>query len=342
MLIREAVAEEKAIYNQKVNFITQSWEWGEFRESTGIKVARLLGFEDKKPTLGLQIFFHPLPRTDYTVGYIPRPAFFSQAICEAVVELAAEKNCIFVKVEPDLGVSAEDISLPEPLFLNFQTKSILPKNTFHIDLRRSPEKLLSLMQEKTRYNIKLAEKHKVKIREGETAEDFRVFINLQKETAIRQGFEIKPDDYFLTMWKILKPQGILHFLLAEKDKTFLGAIALFHFKDAFYYPYGGSSELHREFMANYLLHREAIKLGQKFKCETYDLWGAYKESPEPIDPWYGIYRFKKGFGGELVSYPAAFDIVINPQAYKVYNLVDFLRWEAMRAKEKIRKYLALN
>ena len=104
---------------------------------------------------------------------------------------------------------------------------------------------------------------------------------------------------------------------------------LIKYEDTLYYPYGGSDPSYREYMAPNLLHWEAIKLGKKLGCKTYDLWGSYKNVKNETDPFWGIYRFKSGFGGTEIDFPPTVDIPLSP-LYPIFSLFDSLRWKFLK------------
>ncbi|MBI3341536.1 peptidoglycan bridge formation glycyltransferase FemA/FemB family protein, partial [Candidatus Curtissbacteria bacterium] len=111
----------------------------------------------------------------------------------------------------------------------------------------------------------------------------------------------------------------------------LVAWMLFNFGDTLYYPYGGSSDLHRDVMASNLIAWEAIKLGQKLKLKAFDMWGALGPNADPKDAWFGFHRFKSGYGPRNVEYIGSFDLVVNKPLYHLLNIADQLRWIFLRS-----------
>lgn len=280
--------------------ITQSEEWGKFRRTTpNIKAV-------VKTKYG-QIYFSKIPTG--TVAYLPRvkpPEDYSE-----IKEVCKKEKALFLKLEP---LSDAKIGIP--------SNSVLPKNTIYIDLTKPEEVLLKDMHEKTRYNIHLAQKKGVKVQEDHDPENF---IKLLDSTEKRQGFYSHYPDYYRKLWSVLRPSKMVYILSAYP----YAAIMLFSYDGMLYYPYGGSDPKYRDLQAPSLLHWHAIRLGKKLKCNTYDLWGSYKNSPSEKDPWWGIYRFKKGFGGEEKIFPISVDIPFTP-LYKPLILADKLRWKMLR------------
>src|SRR4030042_6648375 len=102
MLIRELRTGEKDQYNSVVNHPLQTWEWGEFRETTGVQIVRIGIFDGAKIIKGCTLTFHPVPKTSFTVGYLPKSFLPDSQIFEAVKKLGQLKNCLFIKIEPEV------------------------------------------------------------------------------------------------------------------------------------------------------------------------------------------------------------------------------------------------
>ncbi len=253
---------------------------------------------------GCQIFIHRIPHVLWTVAYLPRPEKIANL--EKIKEACREERAIFLKAEPLAYAVPGNPSEP-----------VLPRNTIYMDLTKTEENLLANMHEKTRYNIGLAGKKGVVVTEGE---DLGEFIKLLEKTEERQGFYSHPAEYYETLWETLRPAKMVYLLSAGK----MAAIMLLRYKDFLYYAYGGSDPHFREMMAPHLLHWEAIKLGKKLGCKVYDFWGSYKNSPDEADPWWGIYRFKKGFGGSEITFPQTVDIPLS-SLYSLYPLAERIR-----------------
>jgi len=331
MLIKEVNKTEKDDFNKAVGSITQSWEWGEFREKTGRSVVRLGEYDRKKLVRGVSVFIHPVPYFSFNIGYVPRCFGLTDEWLLAVSRVGERNNCVFIKLDPDYGEKVESGGK----YKLAAGKSIMPKYSFSIDLSRNEGELFKGMKEKTRYNIKLGEKYGIIVKKGETEKEVEIFTQLLRKTEERQGFYSHYSDYYKMLWETLSCDQ-RYLLIGYFDNTPLSGLMLLKFKDKFYYPYGGSSLKHREKMVNYVTHWEAIKLGKKLGCNSYDMWGAYKESESEGDPWFGIYRFKKGFGGKLFEYPDSLDIILDEKMYKSYLLLDKVRWKWLNLRRKLR------
>lgn len=110
---------------------------------------------------------------------------------------------------------------------------------------------------------------------------------------------------------------------------------MFKFNDVWYYPYGASRSIHREVMASNLMMWEMITLGKREGCTSFDMWGSLGPEPNSKDPWFGFHRFKKGYGGELIEFLGTYDLVLNEPLYKVFRMVENIRWKALRLKARL-------
>lgn len=303
----------------------QSFEWGEFRESLGTKLKRYGLFENKNLKTAFQLTFHKIPLTKYFVGYLPKGPFPDKNLAEALTKIGQENRCAFIKIEPDVKVSSSK-SQVSSIFRN-SPKPLFTKFNFVLDLEKSEDELLKNMHPKTRYNIKVAQKHEVKIEERTDSEAFEIYLKLYFETTKRQGYHGHNKDYHRKVWQTLRDAGMARLLIAYYQLSTtnyqpLTAWMLFNFKKTLYYPYGGSSKTHPEVMANNLVAWEAIKLGKKLGLKEFDMWGALGPDANSSDPWYGFHKFKQGYGGDLVEYLGTYDLVFNWPVYILFNLVE--------------------
>ncbi len=304
--------------------ICQSPEWGEVKTKVGTPAVRVGG---------VQVTLHDIPLLPFKVGYCPK-VDQKKIDWEQLEAVAKEHKCIFVKIEP-IVETGHAPSLQRKLR---PSKPIFATQTILLDLTKSEEELMAGMKSKTRYNVRLAGRKGVVVKKRNDEEGLEVFLKLQRETAERQGFFIHPDDYYRTVWEVLHPKGMAYILVASIEQSSdnhatmqpsshssipLVAWLLLKYKNTFYYPYGGSLTKFRNYMPSNLMMWEAIKLGKELDCKVFDMWGA---TDDKNDPWYGFTRFKLGYGGEMVSFPGAYDLVLNPFLYYPFVLADRLRW----------------
>ncbi len=324
-------------WNKNVDHPLQAWEWGEFRASTGIKVVR---------ERGIQVTIHPIPHTPWTVGYYPKGSEPNREQIEVLKKIAKDNNCIFIKCEPKVEVTAESDKLKEKLgdVGLVEGRPLFTKYNFVLDVTPSEAELLSSFKQKTRYNIKVAKKRGVTVELSTKPEDFERYLMLTTETTERQGFYAHSSKYHRKMWETLGQQASdsagqlsAHLLVARYEGEVITTWVLFKFKDTLYYPYGASTREHREVMANNLVMWEAIKLAKEWGCTYLDMWGALGPEPDKNDPWYGFHTFKSGYGARHVEYIGTWDYVANPLFYRLYTVVDKIRWTLLRTKKLVTK-----
>jgi lipid II:glycine glycyltransferase (peptidoglycan interpeptide bridge formation enzyme) len=186
------------------------------------------------------------------------------------------------------------------------------------------------MHPKTRYNIKVAQKHNVIVKEDNSKEAFKEYLRLTEETTSRQRFYAHNMSYHKTMWKTMRDAGIAHLFTASYEGKILSAWIVFVWGDTVYYPYGASGRDYREVMAPTLLLWQIAKWAKQKGLKYFDLWGAMGPNPDPNDPWYGFHRFKQGFNPRLIEFAGSFDLVLKPFHYRLYTLADTLRWKLLR------------
>lgn len=339
MLVREVLEEEKNQFNKVATHPLQSWEWGEFRKKTGLKVIRLGVFDSSsgpkqaKLKVAYQLTVHPLPKINYTVLYFPKGPIPDTTMLDALKKLGIQEKAIFIKMEPNIR---ENQDIENFLLKNGcrKGKPLFTKYTFQLDLQKTEGQLLAAMKPKTRYNIRLAQKHNVEVVKDNSPKAFESYLKLMAETIKRQKFFAHTAEYHRKMWSVMQPSGIAHLFLAKYQKQPLAAYIFFIFNKVLYYPYGASSREHREVMPAYALFWEAIKFGKKMGCQIFDMWGSLGPNPSPKDPWIGFHRFKEGFGGNLVEFLGTYDLVITPTLYRLYNFTDKARWWFLRSKVK--------
>ena len=231
-----------------------------------------------------------------------------------------------LKIDPDIPSSNRELAdyLVSRGF-RFQQKSdfegIQPRYVFRLDITPELDELFANLHSKTRYNIRLAKRRGVQIKENCTREDLRVFYDVLTITAKRDNFLIRSYDYFETLWDCLVENNLAKLFLAEyKGKVIAGTLA-FIFGDKTWYIYGASSNEHRNVMPNYLLQWRMIEWAKENGCRIYDFRGVPGRLT-PDNPLYGLYRFKKGFNGEYVEFIGEFDLPYSPVVYQTYTAME--------------------
>ena len=275
---------------------------------------------------------------------------------------AKKQGAVFLKMDPDVcigtGVPGNDDARANELGQKieyelkrrrwlFSSEQIQFRNTVAIDLISSEDELLVRMKQKTRYNVRLAEKKGVTVRAG-TLADLPLLYSMYAETSVRDDFVIRDEAYYRTVWETfmvrsaigdqhsaVRYQPFAEPLMAEVNGEAVAAIFVFYFARRAFYLYGMSREAHREKMPNYLLQWEAMRRAKARGCTAYDLWGAPDEFNEEDALW-GVFRFKEGLGGEVIRTLGAWDYPVNPIWYKTYTQVVPRMLDFMRARGKRR------
>ena len=335
---RVVIDREKEMFDEFVSrhpkgHILQTWEWGQVKAFTGWKPLPMVLERDGQVVGAILILKRrlPIPGLERSIFYAPRGPVIDvhdrelfAALITEVRKLARKHRAIFLKIDPDVPASDEEFVrlLRENGFKKTVTaegfEGVQPTFVFRLDISPSEEELLGRMSSKTRYNIRLAVRKGVKVYPMETKEQLPVFYSILKETAERDNFLIRGYDYFSTIWDELVPQGLARFFLAEYEgKVIAGTLAL-KLGSKVWYSYGASCNQHRNVMPNYLLQWSMIRWAQQEGCTLYDFRGVSGELRED-NPLYGLYRFKKGFGGEFVEFVGEWDKVFSPFFYWLWE-----------------------
>jgi lipid II:glycine glycyltransferase (peptidoglycan interpeptide bridge formation enzyme) len=335
MTIRLVKDSEKAAFDAVATHPLQSWAWGDFRHQLGQQVVRLGGFAGSNMKWSVQMTIHHLPRLPWTIGYVPRGPLPNKSMLQEIRHEAARRRAIFVKFEPNVVVNPKSPASRKMKELGLRPgKEIFTPYTFQVDLDKSDDELLAQMKSKTRYNIRLAERKGVTVKQDNSEKAFAIFQQLTEETTHRQKFFAHDRRYRKLMWQTLRQAGIARMLVARYQQEILAIWILFFFNRVGYYPYGASSTKHRQLMASNLLAWRAMQLARKQGCQQFDFWGSLGPDPDQADPWFGFHRFKAGYGGELVQLVGTWDLVINPWLYPIYQQADQLRWKWLRLRNR--------
>lgn len=318
--------------------ILQSAPWGELKKTFGWEVVYWVS-QAHGERIGAQILFRRLP-LGYRFAYIPKgPVGIGTGSADAVLTspamkkflaevdvLCRQRKSIFLKIEPDIllsGVHEEQQVVPSGF--NLSQHSIQPLRTIVLDIGVSLEEVLARMKQKTRYNIRLAEKKGVQVRRTDSLE---TFYDLMQETGKRDRFGVHSQDYYRRAYELFRPLGACELFIAEYKGRALAAIMVFAWGQRAWYFYGASSSEHRELMPAYLVQWEAIRWAKSKGCLQYDLWGV-PDVPEELlermfphrdDGLWGVYRFKRGFGGKVCRAAGPWDRVYNSFLYGFYRL----------------------
>ena len=338
-LVTQAAAWRTALADLPDPHVLQSWEWGEVKHQFDWHAERYVSVDRRgAPQAAFQFLSRqPLPQLPMRIGYIPKGPVVDWADDETVditlrrIEACARAHgCVFVKIDPNVAVdSVAGLRLQHTLFRRGWTLSpeqIQIKNTAITDLTGDEETRLAEMKGKSRYNLRLAQRRGIQVREG-TAADLAAFYALYEETSRRDDFAIRSFDYYAAVWQsylaaetdAANPAGGV-LLLAEhpEESAPVAGLFLMRYGARAWYFYGASSERRRRDMPNYLLQWEAMQWSRRAGCTVYDWWGAPDQLEDEDDRMQGVWRFKQSMGATFCAHVGAWDFVIAPPLYTAY------------------------
>lgn len=296
--------------------LLQSWRWGRFKELHGWQAERIR-VEAQGGVALAQILFRT--RGPFGLGYCARGPSLAASdpdlawrLFAAVDEAGRRRGALSVIVEPDTPLPFRG-RLREAGFVRGPAH-IQPGRTVKVPLL-DDEPLLNQMHQKTRYNIRLAQRRGVTaVRTAPTSDALATFYGLLADTADRNEFGIHRADYYGDFMRVFGEDAVLLFAFVD-DVPVAGVIAAC-FGDEGIYMYGASSTKHRAHGAGFYLQFAAMRWARERGCRRYDLWGIPERDPPSIevdgghrvagtrgDDWRGLYEFKVRFGGEIVTFP---------------------------------------
>jgi len=355
----EIIAENKRNYDNFVEAhplgsIHQVWDWGVFQSKSPLRdkfwvvaatedgsrdgahgsahggsriMASALVIRQRLPFGKCWLYCPRGPLGDYSSDHGHEAL---KKVFEKIGHLAQKENAVFLRFDPPL----EDTYAPHlrafledlgarPAHAHYQ-----PESTLILDLKHEPEELLKKMKPKGRYNIKVAQKHGVTIRvsdasTGRFSADLEAYYSLLRQTTARDGFSGHPLSHYRNMLEVLGPARAKLYLAEYEGKLLAGMIATYFAQTATYY-FGASSDEHRNTMAPYLLHWQAINDARAAGFHYYDFFGVAPEN-QPDHPWAKVTDFKLKFGGERVNYLPAREIVYKPFWYVLIKTAKWVR-----------------
>jgi len=346
--------------------LLQTWEWAQVKSKYGWQPMPFTWQDDTGIHAAAMVLKRSIPVGGFgrkmCVLYAPKgplldwkDATLLTRVLDDLQALARKQGAIFVKIDPDawLGTgvpnSADETEDSGGQALRFDLSrrgwvfsqdQIQFRNTVLIDLSASEAEILMRMKQKTRYNVRLAEKKGVTVRSGGLA-DLPLLYRMYAETSLRDDFAIRDEGYYRMVWQAFmqtsdREQGpYAEPLIAEVDGEAVAAIFVFAFGGRAYYLYGMSRQAHREKMPNHLLQWDAMKRAKAAGCRVYDLWGA-PDAFEESDSMWGVYRFKEGLGGVVYRGLGAWDYTPSPVLYKLYTNILPRVLDVMRFRGRAR------
>ena len=309
----------------------QSLHWARFKQESGQDAIHLiirptdsdkiLGGamlytcpDEKRPTVLICPYGPVLPWQDGQLA-----AQCLRLIIARSTEIAERINAVCLRIEPR-------VLLPAPSLLHEFARApvnLVPSETLLVDLSCGLDSLLKDMKPKCRYNISLAERRGVTVRELPVQDDSAsTFYKLLEEASDRDDFYLEPESFFARLLKIVGPTGMLKLFVAEHEGDNLGCLLLVTHGDKATYLYGGISNIKRQLMPGYALQWHAMRAAKEARCKSYDFYG-YDQFQKPGHPYARFSRFKSGFGGTPVRCIGAQDYMFTNKL--VDNIIDFFR-----------------
>lgn len=319
----------------------QSTAWGALKAGAGWQSLRLALTDGSRILAGAQVLLRY--RYGLSVAYIPRGPLFSgiPSIDTQFLRLLdrqiRRRRAICLRIEPNVleGAPGSD-ELHSFLLLHDSqpVEPIQPRSTLHLDLTPPPEQLLAAMSKGHRADIRRAAREGVQVREGTQPADLEAFYTIMQATATRAEFGIHNRSYYAAAWNLFNQHARLW--LAERAGETLAAALTFAWAGSGLYLYGGSTEAGLKSGANHAIQWHAIQWAREQGCRIYDFWGIpdalgraeYATTPEQraqleeqarTDPIFGMYRFKRGFGGRIVRYLPAYDRIYIAPLYRIWQ-----------------------
>jgi peptidoglycan pentaglycine glycine transferase (the first glycine) len=328
-----------AFVERRGGHLLQTAAWGQLKAAFGwdYRIVTLAG--DGAIKAGALLLFRRLPLGLGTIAYVPRGPVVDwtdgeavEALQAALDDAAQERRAIMLKIEP-AGWEADfnpDLLPGQGYRRAFQT--IQPPRTILLDISGSEDDILAKMNQGTRRKIRLADRRGVAIREGE-AGDLTSFHRLTRVTGARNEFGTHTLPYYQKTFELFRPGGHVALLMASYEGRDLGGLMVFALGDTAWYLYGASSNEERDRMPNHALQWAAIRWARERGCTVYDLWGVPDIDEAALeagfqsrhDGLWGVYGFKRGFGGRVVRSVGAWDKVYHPAAYALYTAAARLR-----------------
>lgn len=310
--------------------ILQTSRWGEFKKAFG-----WLPLYVQNQDSGAQILFRQLP-LGLTVAYIPKGPIGMDwgALLPDIENICRRRRAIVIYIEPDTWQDDSPILTQKLPRYKPSSISIQPRRTITLSLEGGEEEWLQRMKQKTRYNIRLAEKKGVIIAKST---DLVAFNELMQVTGERDQFGVHQESYYRAAYELFHPDGLCELFMAVYENRPLAAIMVFKRGRRAWYFYGASDENERNRMPTYLLQWEAMRWAAEAGCMEYDLWGVPDQDEDTLeakfadhsDGLWGVYRFKRGFGGQLKRTAGVYERILQPGIFQLYSFAIRMRKKGM-------------
>jgi peptidoglycan pentaglycine glycine transferase (the first glycine) len=329
--------------------IMQSYEWGELQKYLGARIYRLGALADGEliGILQLLVVAIPLPvsvpglRFNYLYGVRgpvikdpDSPAF--EALVEYAGRLARTENAVVLRLEPNIPDDDPQIESwlaayqQQHFHTNLNTGQA--RRSWVLDIRPDAETLLADFKMTWRQNVRSSQRKGVTVREGVSDQDFDAYYEILTVTSERDDFFVHSKDYHREMYTYYKQHGNAVILLAEHEGEAIAAKMLLRMGDWCWDMFGGSTNHKRNLKATYLIQYQCFLWAKEQGCSFFD-FRAIPLILEPGQEMWGVYEFKKGFGGFSRLCIPTQDYVYHPLIYRAWNKLLAMRHER-RHKER--------
>ena len=357
--------------------VLQCLEWGAVKRPDWQPVAVSLG-PSSSPNATALVLRRDIPRTGRRIFYVPRgpildwaQADVARALVERLREQAATQRAVLIKIDPAVPLPAPGVAatLRDLGFLPSPDASggfggTQPRTVMKLDIAASPDEIMKGFHQKWRYNVRLAERKGIEVKQNCTRDDLPIFHELYRVTAARDGFTGRPLAYFQKLWDVLVTRDMAKLFITTYQGQPLSAALCFVLPPQCWYVYGASSNEHRNLMPNHLMQWTMMRWAKERGCTVYDFRGVADvptppaaeqaangdgKSPHGKSPHdkseagasdasdnhlEGLNRFKAGFGAHVVQYVGEWDLPLNPQWYWLWTTA---RPKLVAALKKMRR-----
>jgi lipid II:glycine glycyltransferase (peptidoglycan interpeptide bridge formation enzyme) len=320
------------VARQRQAHVLQQAAWGALKGAYGWTAARVALSDGMALHGGAQVLFRALPLRLGTMAYLGMgpyaddPAWWPQ-LWTAVDTLARQHGAAFLKWEPGIYRAGE--SPPDFAGWGFHEslQTVQPPRTILVDIRGDEDTILARMNQGTRRKIRQSLKSEVQYYEAAQG-DVTTFTAMMQTTGTRNDFGVHEPAYYEKAYALFVPSGDAALILATHEGDALAGIMVFAKGETAWYLYGASSNVKRNLMAAYGVQWRAMQWARARGCTVYDMWGVPDADADTLeaqfqerdDGLWGVYGFKRGWGGEVVRSAGAWDRVYNPLVYNAYKM----------------------
>lgn len=325
--------------------ILQTSRWGALKAAFGWQAELVTLSDGGEICAGALVLFRPLPLGLGTIAYVPRGPVVDwrdetqvRELLALIDDAARQRGAVLLKLEPNERDTPEMRGRLARLGFRESAQTVQPPRTVLVDisgergdLEADDDDVLMGMTGSCRRKVRTAYRKDVDVREC-GPEDVPTFARLASITGERNEFGVHSEAYYRKAYELFAPEHAA-LLMASYEGQDIAGLFVFAFGPTAWYFYGASSDEERNRMPAYALQWEAMNWAREKGCTTYDMWGVPDYDVETLeaqfqdrqDGLWGVYGFKRGFGGEVVRAVGAWDRPYRPLLYRAYDAAVRLR-----------------